>query len=358
MQDGRYKKVLDRVEEMTGAIGIQEALNVAIAADVVGCKEELDRNLMGYLKIFTSGDAQKLVVKLGKDRVYEAYRQLCESGRSRRPEHVAAMRARVQAAQSCVPLTGLLSAIIDWEKDLEYVEKVHTSLGKAFNMDEEDRRLHIVNMCPKDFGEYLLRETERFPTYAKVRAEIVEHIARSRRPGKGLHALDEMIPKEVQSGTQFFRGAARGARRGRAVVHFVPGRPRRGAPEECDGDREEHEAEGQRQGQRQEQGCREGRRRREGPRSCRPKGASGRVLQLWRRPLRPRLPDAQCRATRQGQRQRWKERRAAYLAIPGAVAKLVSVPEQGGLADLVSAQGQRQGQRVRERDRRTSRAAR
>ena len=80
-----------------------------------------------------------------------------------------------------MPLSGLMSAIIDWERELEYVEKVYSSMGKTFSMDDEDRRLHVINMVPKDFGDYLLRESARFSTYSDVRSEIVEHIARSKR---------------------------------------------------------------------------------------------------------------------------------------------------------------------------------
>jgi hypothetical protein len=86
-----------------------------------------------------------------------------------------------------------MGVILDWEKDLEYCEKVHNSLGKAFNMDDEDRRLHLIAMVPKDFGDYLLRESARYDTYVAVRTEIIEHIARSKRPAArvGVQALTQ-----------------------------------------------------------------------------------------------------------------------------------------------------------------------
>ena len=98
---------------------------------------------------------------------------------------MAAMRSRVQQPPRGVALANLMNAILDWEKDLDYVEKVHTSLGKPFNLDDEDRRLHLINMCPKDTSDYILRESIRFPTYASARSEIVEHIARSKRHIRG-----------------------------------------------------------------------------------------------------------------------------------------------------------------------------
>ena len=70
-------------------------------------------------------------------------------------------------------------------------------------MDDEDRRLHIIAMCPRELADYLLRETDKFSTYAAARAEIVEHIARTKRSpgalgleqadhGAELNAIDKM----------------------------------------------------------------------------------------------------------------------------------------------------------------------
>ena len=200
MQDARFRLVLDKIEEYTTPIDDQAALNLALGLGIVQHKEAIDRNLAGYLKAFTGGEALKLVAKLGKEKIYEAYRLLCEGGRSRRPEHLAAMRSKVLTPRHGVPLTGLMSAILDWEKELEYVEKVYRSMGKTFTMDEEDRRLHIINMAPKDFADYLLRESARFCTYSSVRCEIVEHIARSKRPVSGLRSLAQDLLPEQYSG--------------------------------------------------------------------------------------------------------------------------------------------------------------
>jgi len=196
-QDSRFLDVLDKIEEARETIGPQESLNIALAADIVSVKEDIDKNLTAYLKAFTTGDALKLITKVGKDKIYEGYRQLCEAGRSRRPEHIAALRTRVQSPKQFVPLSNLISTIMDWEKEVEYCEKVHKSIEKPFNLDDEDRRLYLINMCPREFGDHILRESARFPTYAAVRSEIVEHIARSKRPARGaLNALSEEIAPE------------------------------------------------------------------------------------------------------------------------------------------------------------------
>ena len=50
-----------------------------------------------YIKAFTDGQAHRNVSAGGAAKVYEAYRQICEVGRSRRPEHVVELRNRVNS---------------------------------------------------------------------------------------------------------------------------------------------------------------------------------------------------------------------------------------------------------------------
>ena len=116
--DPRFKELLEQIEEAKTPIDPQDSLNIALKIGAVQSKEALDRNLLGYLKAFTSGEALKLITKLGKEKVYEAFRQLCEAGRSRRPEHIAAIRLRVQQPRQLVPILSLMSTILDWEQDM------------------------------------------------------------------------------------------------------------------------------------------------------------------------------------------------------------------------------------------------
>ena len=73
-QDSHFLDVLDRIEEAREPIGLQESLNIALAADIVSVKEDIDKNLTAYLKAFTTGEALKLITKVGKDKIYEGYR--------------------------------------------------------------------------------------------------------------------------------------------------------------------------------------------------------------------------------------------------------------------------------------------
>ena len=68
-QDVRFLNVLDKIEEAREPIGPQESLNIALAADIVTVKEDIDKNLTAYLKAFTTGEALKLITRVGKDKI-------------------------------------------------------------------------------------------------------------------------------------------------------------------------------------------------------------------------------------------------------------------------------------------------
>ena len=61
--DPRFKELLEQIEEAKTPIDPQDSLNIALKIGAVQSKEALDRNLLGYLKAFTSGEALKLVTK-------------------------------------------------------------------------------------------------------------------------------------------------------------------------------------------------------------------------------------------------------------------------------------------------------
>ena len=73
-------------------------------------------------------------------------------------------------------------AIAEWEKEYAEFAKVMKTMGKEFSMDEEDKRLVLLNMCPSDSHERIIKEGDRYDTYHKARTEIVEAIAVSRQP--------------------------------------------------------------------------------------------------------------------------------------------------------------------------------
>ena len=66
MQDSRFGVVLEKIEKGTVAIDAQAGLDIALSFGIVNTKEALDRNLVGYFKTFTSGEAFKLITRMGK----------------------------------------------------------------------------------------------------------------------------------------------------------------------------------------------------------------------------------------------------------------------------------------------------
>ena len=62
--------------------------------------------MLNYLKVFTGGEAQKMVIAGGREGIYESYRLLAEQGRSRRPEHVLVLRNKVNNPVRPANLSG------------------------------------------------------------------------------------------------------------------------------------------------------------------------------------------------------------------------------------------------------------
>ena len=98
------------------------------------------------------------------------------------------MRLKVMNPKGA-PLSGLLVAIAERQKEYAEIAKVMKTICKEFSMDEEDTRSVLVNMCPSDLREKIIKKGDRYDTYHKARTEIVEAIAVSRRPKGGLKQM-------------------------------------------------------------------------------------------------------------------------------------------------------------------------
>jgi hypothetical protein len=132
---------------------MQEVIDITRHAGASEYQVEFMKQLFNYLKAFTGGDANRMIIAGGRDGVYESYRLMAEQGRSRRPEHVMVLRNKVNNPVKPAGLAGLVSAITDWEKDLAYLMRIKAE----YHMDAEDKRLILINMCPKELQDYFLR---------------------------------------------------------------------------------------------------------------------------------------------------------------------------------------------------------
>ena len=116
LHDERWRAILEGIEEASTPLGLQEVVNITRIAGASEYQVEFMKQMFNYLKAFTSGEANRMVVSGGRDGVHEIYRQLAEQGRSRRPEHILALRNRVNNPTKPAGIPGLVSAITEWGK--------------------------------------------------------------------------------------------------------------------------------------------------------------------------------------------------------------------------------------------------
>ena len=153
LHDERWKPILEGIEASTQPLGMQEVIDITRHAGASEYQVEFMKQLFNYLKAFAGGEANRMIIAGGRDGVYESYRLMAEQGRSRRPEHVMVLRNKVNNPVKPAGLAGLVSAITDWEKDLAYLMRIKAE----YHMDAEDKRLILINMCPKELQDYFLR---------------------------------------------------------------------------------------------------------------------------------------------------------------------------------------------------------
>ena len=115
-----------------------------------------------YLKAFTDGQAHRNVSAGGAAKVYEAYRQLCEIGRSRRPEHVLELRNRVNSPAAAKSLQTLAATITAWEAERLYLQKIRPTDPQLL---PEDLKLVLINLCPEDLKKHSKRDISKWPEY-------------------------------------------------------------------------------------------------------------------------------------------------------------------------------------------------
>ena len=96
--------------------------------------EAFVEHLYEYLKTYTAGDINSMILANGVDKSFESWRRLCDQGRSRR---VRPMRDERRALYHPRQATtdGLVKAIADWEKKLaEYISvKPEDAMGDKRN---------------------------------------------------------------------------------------------------------------------------------------------------------------------------------------------------------------------------------
>ena len=157
-QDERWRGLLECIVSHKTPIDEQGVLNIAVEANVVSQIVEFGKQLHAYLKAFTTGTAHRHITGAGREKIFEVWRQFNEVGRSRRPEHIFALRNKCNNPPKAASMQTLIASINEWEADRNYLAKI--SPEKAQMLDE-DAILILMNICPSELENYFKREAHR-----------------------------------------------------------------------------------------------------------------------------------------------------------------------------------------------------
>jgi hypothetical protein len=198
-QDKRWPRILEAIEargpkalrkdDLTGA---DDYKDISDEADVADYHDEFSKQLYLYLDAFTDGPANVSVTTAGATMVYETYRRLAEKGRSRRPEHVLRLHTEVLQPAQVGQIKDLEASISTWEHNVEYFHRVNP---QKIKITDEEMRLILTAMAPKELQDHLLKECDKFRDYEMVKSECMDWIHRLTAPKNlsgALHSLAEM----------------------------------------------------------------------------------------------------------------------------------------------------------------------
>ena len=118
-------------------------MKIAANADVGQYAEEFQRQLYSYLNAFTDGAAGGMVMTLGWEHAFEAWRRYADSGRSRRPEHVHHLMTSVMQPKQVAKLADLDAGIVAWEANTLHWQEVN---NEKASLSEGQKRLIFINI--------------------------------------------------------------------------------------------------------------------------------------------------------------------------------------------------------------------
>ena len=210
VQDERWEGLLERIEKC-GAKPIvygdtaTDPKVISSESGILVHHEAFLGQLYTYLNTFTEGTANRALCTAGEKDVYETYRRMNEKGRSRRPQHVLRLHSQVIQPTPAAKLPDLESAINVWEANLAYFEKINE---EGTVISSEQRRLILINLCPRELKDHLLDDCSKFDTYEKVKVEILDKIHMKMAPESlsgALHSFQEECkePDEYSDEAEF-----------------------------------------------------------------------------------------------------------------------------------------------------------
>ena len=109
------RKASLKASEREDVDDLEDVEKIADSAGVGQYADEFQRQLYSYLNAFTDGAAGGMVMTLGWEHAFEAWRRFADRGRSRRLEHVHHLMTSVMQPKQVAKLADLDAAIVVWE---------------------------------------------------------------------------------------------------------------------------------------------------------------------------------------------------------------------------------------------------
>ncbi len=152
-RDRRWKDVLDNIKAKS-----KEPLNPTTIQSIrkdsglLNPKvfEAFTQQLFEYLKSYTSGDVNTLIVANGPENSFESWRRICDQGRSIRNRPLRDEKRALYHPKQATSET-LVKAIADWEKRLNQFVLASPEEG----MDDPEKIMCLEDMCPEHIQRYL-----------------------------------------------------------------------------------------------------------------------------------------------------------------------------------------------------------
>ena len=179
-RDERWRDVLREIEKFGyQTMTPEDESDMAIRAGITEYIGEFRSQLYTYLTNYTTGAPAISLSAAGTKGAFETYRRLADAGRSRRPDHLLKLNCEVLQPGQVSDYKHLETAIATWEHNIAYF---HDVAPTSSHLSEDQRRLILISMTPKDLKEHLTKETGKFEGYDRIRAEIFEWVHRVMAP--------------------------------------------------------------------------------------------------------------------------------------------------------------------------------
>ena len=183
-QDDRWRDLLNAIEKF-GAEPITEEkfaqLENTEGLGIQGQAKEFAKQLYTYIKAYTKGSAETLLLNNGLSKSFETWRSLADKGRSTREENVVQLRLRVLTPSRVSKYSELEAAISAWDKERIYFEQ----LRPKEVLGPELEKVCLMKICPLELAKHIQREAKRFVLPEQVREEISDWIARDDKHRSG-----------------------------------------------------------------------------------------------------------------------------------------------------------------------------